>query len=540
MDIDPRLRLDGRHPRSPQRHHRSDTRPPPPTTTAPTAATPTATGNYTSPALTTGSTSPGTGSGVGPSPQEYPDPPAHTPYHLHHPADNENENDDPYSDLKRPRACEACRQLKVRCEPDPNGHDGTCKRCAKTGRQCVVTVPTRKRQKKTDSRVAELEKKIDALTARLQPGASSTTGLGIATGGQGKHSAGGAGRRWLGARQDVHPSSPLASGVGLGLSGTKRRFSGEVKEDRSSGYPSPAARPSRWAGFGEAPISSSFVDIIDKGFVSIEASAEAFDRYMNEMAPHLPIVVFPPGTPMHEVRRTKPILFHAIVAVSIGAIQPEIQTPLIDDFYKIIAERVVVKGEKSLDLVQAIIVCTIWYIPPDHFEELKFYQLTHMAVTLAMDIGMVHWTKTAKRPFNLMRDVIGKKAFFLDPDSPETRRTWLGLYYLSVQVAAALRRVPLVRWHAYMDECIEILEKSPDALPSDKALIYWVKLGRIMEEVCFHFVSDEPDLNATCAEPKTQYTLKVFEKQLEQWRKETPVDDFPGELLFWDCLWGVC
>lgn len=400
----------------------------------------------------------------------------------------------------------------------------------------MVTVPTRKRQKKTDSRVAELEKKIDALTARLQPG-TSTAGSGMATGAQGQQGASGAGRRWLGARQDVHPSSPLAGGVGLGLSGVKRRLSGEVKEKKSSEYPSPATRLSRWAGFSEAPISSSFVDIIDKGFVSVKAAAEAFDRYINEMAPHLPIVVFPPGTQMHEVRLTKPILFHAIIAVSIGVIQPEIQTPLIDDFYKIIAECVVVRGEKSLDLVQAIIVSTIWYIPPDHFEELKFYQLTHMAVTLAMDIGMVRWTKTAKRPFNLMRDVIGKKAFFLDPDSPETRRTWLGLYYLAVQVAAALRRIPLVRWHAYMDECVEILETSPDALPSDKALIHWVKLGHIMEEVCLHFVSDEPDLNTTCAEPKTQYTLKVFEKQLEQWRKDTPTEHFSGELLF--CFLGL-
>ena len=69
------------------------------------------------------------------------------------------------NELKRPRACEACRGLKVRCVPEP---DGKCKRCAKAGRQCVVTAPSRKRQKKSDSRVAELEKKIDVLTASLQ------------------------------------------------------------------------------------------------------------------------------------------------------------------------------------------------------------------------------------------------------------------------------------------------------------------------------------------------------------------------------------
>jgi hypothetical protein len=87
-------------------------------------------------------------------------------------------------DIKRPRACDSCRGLKVRCDQDRP--DISCKRCAKAGRPwCVylqpilspysreltmvsiTTPPTRKRQKKADSRVAELERKIDALTATL-------------------------------------------------------------------------------------------------------------------------------------------------------------------------------------------------------------------------------------------------------------------------------------------------------------------------------------------------------------------------------------
>lgn len=85
-------------------------------------------------------------------------------------------NGDP-NDPKRSRACEACRGLKVRCDQDPNNADAPCKRCAKAKRNCVITAPSRKRQKKTDSRVAELEKKIDALTASLnaQKETSSTS-----------------------------------------------------------------------------------------------------------------------------------------------------------------------------------------------------------------------------------------------------------------------------------------------------------------------------------------------------------------------------
>src|SRR5271167_1116217 len=48
------------------------------------------------------------------------------------------------NDPKRPRACEACRGLKVRCELDLNNPSGPCKRCTKANRNCVVTVPSRK------------------------------------------------------------------------------------------------------------------------------------------------------------------------------------------------------------------------------------------------------------------------------------------------------------------------------------------------------------------------------------------------------------
>ncbi len=109
--------------------------------------------------------------------------PPHTPQLLGHsdPSGSNSAQDDGtpengVNEQKRPRACEACRGLKVRCEFDPSNPDGPCKRCAKANRPCVVTVPSRKRQKKTDSRVAELEKKIDALTATLQATKSGSAG----------------------------------------------------------------------------------------------------------------------------------------------------------------------------------------------------------------------------------------------------------------------------------------------------------------------------------------------------------------------------
>lgn len=279
----------------------------------------------------------------------------------------------------------------------------------------MVTVPTRKRQKKTDSRVAELERKIDALTASLQ--AKGPEGDGVAP--VLKDNV--AGRPWL--RGQPQEPSP---GQENGLAGRKRVSTGEVKQSTGGELESKKISWNR-------PPEPKDPDVIEKGIVDVEVATAAFDRYINDMAPQVPFVVFSPGTKMEDIRRTRPILLHAIVSVAVGPICPSVQLTLLHEFYKIIAEMVVMRGEKSLELVQAISVCWIWYMPPEHFEELKFYQLIHMAVVMGMDVGMNRRTMTAGRPFNLIRDLLGKKPSSLNPDAPETRRAWLGCYFGSIQ-----------------------------------------------------------------------------------------------------------
>ena len=75
-----------------------------------------------------------------------------------------------------------------------------------------------------------------------------------------------------------------------------------------------------------------------------------------------------------------------------------------------------------------------------------------------------------------------------------------------------------------MADCVEVLENSPEAAPSDKVLCQWVRSQHIAEEVGTQFSMDDPVANISIADSKVQYALKGFERDLEKWSNGIPVD----------------
>lgn len=494
------------------------------------------------PPLDAPTVSPVTASTTGPSPSSV-GPPGHsygatpgTPVASRScPAIGDTPNNDPTAttpgdpnDPKRPRACEACRGLKVKCEPEPSDVDGPCKRCRKANRPCVITQPTRKRQKKTDSRVAELEKKIDALTASLH----ASRGAGPAPGQPSPPDQNGfnnvqqqianLSREWNQAQAPSHEPpvqySPeqekqQAYMPPAVMAGHKRKHS-EPPETSADDMKSWAPPP---------PRHEYTSDIIDRGLMTMQQANDCFARYTDHMAKHLPAVVFPPGTTAAEVRKTKPTLFLAVMAAASSDVS-HIQRQLVKELVQIFADKIVVYGEKSLELVQALQVGVIWYQPPDHFEELKFYQLVHMGAVMAIDIGLGRRRSSNKQrliPYT-WKDHPMRKSPLPDPASIEARRAWLACYFLASNVAMALHRPNLIRWAPFMTECMDILESSPDAAPSDKYLCHLVWTHRLAEEVGIQFSMDDPTTFVNVAEPKVQYALRGFERDLEKYSNSIP------------------
>ncbi|EXL49431.1 hypothetical protein FOCG_09793 [Fusarium oxysporum f. sp. radicis-lycopersici 26381] len=486
------------------------------------------------------------------------------------------EHDGDGIDPKRPRACEACRGLKVRCEPDPND-EGPCKRCRKAGRNCVVTMPTRKRQKKTDSRVAELEKKIDALTASLQaraaPGGgqahtqSQGHGLGESPGNVAPKPPNESNTavssynnmKWrnpaqtpawgsFSSTQSPMPSMPTAeqttdraspaqstAALATAVTGQKRKFTDgrEGSSEQLATEETPAEALAAYLTRAKGG------DIVDRGVITMEKAAELFARYNDHMISHLPAIIFQPGFTASELRKTKPILFLAIMAVA-SAESPILQKVLQKEMKLTFAEKVMLSGEKGLELVQALNVAVIWYWPPEHFEELKFYQLVHTAAVMAIDIGLGQKMKQRRgivvpdtwRP-NPSTGPGGQSRRWAPPDptSIESRRTWLTCYFLATNTSMALHRPNLIRWTPFMEESLHLLQSSPNAAPTDAYFCHLVWTHHLSEQVNVQFSLDDPIFDVHISETRTQYILKGLEKDLKRYREKVPPELLQPTLL---------
>ncbi|KAL8665625.1 MAG: hypothetical protein Q9202_002129 [Teloschistes flavicans] len=475
------------------------------------------------------------------------------------------QQDQPSTDPKRPRACEACRGLKVRCEPDPPG--GTCRRCAKAGRHCVVTAPSRKRQKKTDSRVAELEKKIDALTASLHatkaqavsesdedsaddrkplPHISAPNFRSSDYGPQDEQRM----TEAASIAQQQQPSIPYGElNERLSHQPTlnterKRRMSQYPEEESSqqgpfnlaspldhSAQPAPGtsyARPALPNGTGNAmpqtiPHSTSpaheYADVVDRKIVDAAVASALFEDYTRRMAHHLPLVMFPPDTPAGAIRKHRPTLFLAILSVASGQDHPDIQRILAKEIMRTFAEKIIYRGEKSLELIQALQVVTIWSWPEENREP-QTYQLIHMAAVMAIDLGLGKRVKGGREPSqSLWKEYSRTRATAQAVESPDGWRAWLGCYLLCASASMGLRRPNLIRWNSQMDDCLESLKTSRDNLPSDSVLVELIRLQRLADDVGNQISLDDSS-HMGISDIKTQYALKGFERQMRDWEQQ--------------------
>lgn len=438
------------------------------------------------------------------------------------------------------RACAHCRSQKVRCLPEETNPD-ICQRCARSGRPCVFTpLQKRKQRKRTDTRVAELEREMRAMrallkekndggsspgeTEQLEPVRESSEDETIREDGVGDIESG------TGTLNLLHGHSELAAAGRNAL---------EHQNEHSASYSqaSNAGRPTTENGRRQ--------DVVDRGILSMDVARKLVSHYQKNLYPQYPQVYITGSA--DELRESKPTLFLAVLAAGAESENGALATALDHEILQEYANRSVVQSEKSVELVQALLVSAVWYLPPNKFGQLKYYEYIHMAATMAADIGIT------TRPSKLNRSRFAAKhgmpagsvhpsEDFANPDlsmsvrasqwsegtgNIECRRAFLSCYAICVGVSISLRRPAMMRVTSYTRECVDYLENSPHAAPCDDLLVAWIRLWMIGEEIATALSYDDPGDTASLLETTTQLMVTAFEKKLTEWRHRYANTEFP-------------
>lgn len=403
---------------------------------------------------------------------------------------------------RQQRACETCRHLKIRCIFDPKNASGSCIKCTKLNQPCNVrTYYRKKRTKKSDSRVADLERKMEALTSSLE----AQRRLQSALPNESRQSS-------FNSVHDTPPSSHGTDDVSI---------SPIVSPDDNNKI-CVMASTTMWdtdidiQKIHGQPDGESSVDVIDRGILDEDTAYGMFYKYHRVTCLHLPFVIFPTDVKAEDVRQQKPNLFLAVLAVTAGLVRPDLETVLIKENFKNIAFKTVIEGKASLDLVQTLLLTSLYVPPSAPNEGRNFTYITHLAATMAMDLDMGN--KPHMQDFKESIGEYCQPPLYPKTDTVESRRTWLGCYFSSSTLAAMLQRPPIHRWDTHIEECLKTLETSPDAAPTDAWICHVIRYTHITEDVQHQFGLDGINPVVSFKDPKTMFQLRAFDNQVIDWQ----------------------
>lgn len=120
--------------------------------------------------------------------------------------------------------------------------------------------------------------------------------------------------------------------------------------------------------------------------VSLDEAEMLLDRYQQLLSPGMPFVIVPREATAQLMHEQRPVLLRAISTVTLFHDLPRQQT-LVKDLIRDIAERMLVKSEKSTDLLQGILLLIGWF-HPHIFWCHQWLNLIHLGISLTVELGM--------------------------------------------------------------------------------------------------------------------------------------------------------
>jgi len=201
------------------------------------------------------------------------------------------------------------------------------------------------------------------------------------------------------------------------------------------------------------------------------------DRYKTLMAPHMPFVS-EQALPTTASSSTSPVVSKAIVAVAHSHDTPT-QKILVEELVQHITSKIFTNAEKSLEILQALLILCTWY-NPHIFTSSSHTSLLHLCMALTTDLAidrdamsceMAHMA-AAMESCGIPQPVKNV--------SDEERRAVLGVFWLANTVFTSFRKIDVPTWTPWLQQCLDTLKRSEQE--SDRVLVGLVQSQKIMHQ----------------------------------------------------------
>ncbi|KAL2812596.1 hypothetical protein BJX63DRAFT_432493 [Aspergillus granulosus] len=247
--------------------------------------------------------------------------------------------------------------------------------------------------------------------------------------------------------------------------------------------------------------------------------------FQTELSPYFPFIAIPMGTSMAELQTTKPFLFSTIVMVSCVT-DADRQLATTQKIREYIGTSIISRGERSLDLLQGLLVCLAWY----HFQldlGSQFLGFLHLALAIVTDLGL-----TRKSGVIRMVSLHGSR---IDPSRQqdgdrmlEERRAYLGCFYISHVASLFTDEMDPMRYTSYTEECCRVLESVGGS--TDLYLIRLVRLHQMAERISRMLSLEEYAIRGSCSTPLST-RIETLETELRRMKQALPPHNLHDSIL---------
>ncbi|KIW17362.1 hypothetical protein PV08_04556 [Exophiala spinifera] len=231
---------------------------------------------------------------------------------------------------------------------------------------------------------------------------------------------------------------------------------------------------------------------------------------------YLPFVIVDQRIDATTLRRTSPVLFLAIAATS-ARDDNLLQKRLGAELKKILCERVLVNNERSLELLQALLVYLTWVHYQFNPNTKQTSMLLHMALGLVTDLDLdrcpAHRDQTIGSNTCSMTTQNGMLPTQCQRTTNEIR-TLLGCFYLSSTMAMTRKELAM-KYTDWVERCCLILKEKQE-FPSDISLVILVEAKSLAQHISEKFsYHDQTFMRCQC-DTAIQMAMNTFEDRVAE------------------------